>query len=314
MKRIGIIVTALMATATLIIGTSVFAENPNTEPVTSGSWDDGWALISGYTWTGTRYRQERTGSAVSIYVAEPFSESKRVKVNDATANPSDTFQAIKLNLVRDFQTGIYDYNTMTSVFSRTDNLQPAKSTFSSAEWCGHVFENLRIDPDRISGQYMSYFEGESGEVAVAGKEGGILEDNLYILLRDLPDLRDGRSPFLTPGEKRSVYILPSAIQRRMAHTGGLEWVASEIERLPANERITVPAGTFDASVYVVQMGNGREGRFHVEREKPNRIVRWSWSGGPFEETAELSGSIRSLYWNQNREGDEALLRSLGIGS
>ena len=46
---------------------------------------------------------------------------------------------LKLNSVRDFQTGIYHYNVMTSVFARVAAGWPiAKVSFSSQEWCGHV--------------------------------------------------------------------------------------------------------------------------------------------------------------------------------
>ena len=68
-----------------------------------------------------------------IFVTEPFSDSKRVKVDDPRRDPPDTFEVLKLNLVRDFQTGIYDYNTMTSVIVRSDDFEPVKVTFSSDE-------------------------------------------------------------------------------------------------------------------------------------------------------------------------------------
>jgi hypothetical protein len=140
-----------------------------TSPALSGSdrefdatWHDGKAELDGYRLTVSRYGEERKGTAVLVYVTEPFSESKRVKVDDHTKNPSDTFNALKLNAIRDFQTGIYDYNTMVSVFVRSTDFSTAKVTFTSAEWCGHVYEELRFDPDRISGHYYSYFEDESG--------------------------------------------------------------------------------------------------------------------------------------------------------
>src|SRR5688572_26609928 len=101
-------------------------------------WHDGKAELDGYRLTVSRYGQERTGTAVMIFVTEPFSTSKHVKVDNPRANPADTFDALKLNLVRDFQTGIYDYNTMVSVFVRSDTFAPVKVSFSSAEWCGHV--------------------------------------------------------------------------------------------------------------------------------------------------------------------------------
>ncbi len=86
------------------------------EPDFSSFWHDGRAELDGYQWNVTRYGQRRSGECVMIYVTEPFSESKRVKVDDPSRDPDDTFDGLKLNLVWDFQTGLYDYNTMTSVF------------------------------------------------------------------------------------------------------------------------------------------------------------------------------------------------------
>ncbi len=118
-------------------------------------WHDGKAELNGYRLTVSRYGQPRTGRAVAIYVTEPFSKSKRVKVDDPTKNPGGVEDVLKLNLVRDFQTGIYDYNTMVSVFVRSADFSPVKTSFSSAEWCGHVFEEQTFHPGRIHDSQFS---------------------------------------------------------------------------------------------------------------------------------------------------------------
>src|SRR6266545_4351728 len=100
MKLISFVLSAL---ATF----PVFAADPDFDSY----WHDGKAELDGYKFTISRYGQSRKGQGVLVYVTEPFSESKRVKVDDPTKNPADTFDAFKLNAVRDFQTGIYDYNT-----------------------------------------------------------------------------------------------------------------------------------------------------------------------------------------------------------
>ena len=69
---------------------------------------------------------------------------------------------LKLNAVRDFATGIYDYNVMTSTFLRVAAGWPvAKVSFSSQEWCGHVWHQLVPRGGRILGTLHSYFEGEA---------------------------------------------------------------------------------------------------------------------------------------------------------
>jgi len=92
------------------------------DPYFDSYWHDGKAELDGYRLTIARYGQPRAGRGVLVYVAEPFSESQRVKVDDPRQDPADTFDAFKLNLVRDFQTGIYNYSTMVSVFVRSADL------------------------------------------------------------------------------------------------------------------------------------------------------------------------------------------------
>src|ERR1041385_3266626 len=158
----------------LLVTAPVFAADPDFDSY----WHDGKAELNGYNLTVSRYGQPRKGHAVLAYVTEPFSESKRVKVDDPNKNPSDTFDAFKLNAVRDFQTGIYDYNTMVSTFVRSADLTPVKISFSSAEWCGHVYQELLFHPTKIAGQYISYFEGETGPRNLSNNPTGVIEDHL----------------------------------------------------------------------------------------------------------------------------------------
>ncbi len=267
----------------------------------SAHWHDGHAELDGYRLTVSRYGEDRAGYAVMIFVTEPFSESKKVKVNDHTKNPEDTFDALKLNLIRDFQTGIYDYNTMVSVFSRTSDFEPVKISFTSAEWCGHVYTELLFDKTKIQVQNNSYFEDESGTRIVPRPENLVSEDNLFILLRGL------RGDYLKPGESKKVDYLPGVFYSRLAHkTAGV--VAATISRRKGNERVTVPAGEFDTMVYDVS-ADGRNGVFHIEAAYPHRIVRWELAP---DVRGELTGTKRLQYWRLNKEGGEEYLKELGL--
>jgi hypothetical protein len=271
----------------------------------SSHWHDGRAELNGYRLTVNRYGQPRTGHAVLIFVTEPFSRSKNVKLDDPARDPSDTVDVLKLNLVRDFQTGIYDYDTMTSVFSRTDDFAPLKISFTSGEWCGHVYEELRFDDRRLRAQVFSYFEGESEQRDLKRRADAVTEDNLFIRLRGL------RGAYLEPGERVEVSMLPGAFHRRLAHRP-LEWTTAVIERAPAAERVEVPAGTFSTALYTVKTGNGREGRFWIEQAHPHRIIRWEWGPGRAAETGELTGTVRDKYWQLSGNGDERYLEQLGL--
>lgn len=264
-------------------------------------WRDGKAEIDGYRLTVSRYGQRRDGHAALIYVTEPFSASKRVKVDDHTRNPEDTFDVLKLNLVRDFQTGIYDYNTMVSLFVRSNDFDPVKVTFSSAEWCGHVYSELLFDKSKVRWNYQSYFEDESGLGEIDRPEGGLSEDNLFIRLRGL------RGDFLEPGESKVVELLPSAYFSRLSHRE-MAWVVATIHRRAEPETITVPAGEFKTIVYELSAGE-RNGTFYVERAYPHKIVRWELAP---DVSAELTGSQRLAYWRLNNNGDESFLKTLGL--
>jgi hypothetical protein len=292
--------------ATLVFSlVAVWSHAAAQAPEFSGHWHDGRAELNGYRWQVNRYGEDRQGQAVMIFVTEPFSEARKVKVDDPARDPRDTVDVLKLNLVRDFQTGIYDYDTMTSVFSRSGDFSPLKVSFSSAEWCGHVYEELLFERRRLRERYHSYFEGESTEDTIDSKQGGITEDNLFIVLRGL------RGPLLEAGQQTQVPFLPGAFHRRLTHQP-LAWTTAEIERLADPETVETPAGTFTAIVYVVRTAGGREGRFHVEHVYPHRIVRWAWGPGRAAESGELSGTIRVKYWQLNGNGNERYLEELGL--
>jgi hypothetical protein len=301
------------ALAALLLVSALTLGSGGPAPTFESYWEDGRAELSGYRYHVMRYGEAREGQAVMITVTEPFSESKRVKVDDPSKNPADTFEAVKMNLVRDFQTGIYDYNTMTSVFVRSRDFSPVKVSFASSEWCGNVYEEIQVDPGAVRQTLRSYFEGESGERSLARPPSGVLEDQLFVLLRGL------RGDFLRPGERRTVALLPSSVGRRLAHRP-LAWVNAAIARSPKPERVTVAAGAFSADLYRVTTADARTGSFWVEHAYPHRIVRWSWAGGAAQgrkgseatESAELAGSARLRYWELHGNGQETFLRQLGL--
>ena len=286
-------------------------------------WQDGRAELDGYRYSITRYGQPRTGTAVLVYVTEPFSEARRVKVDHPTPGSPDVVEALKLNLVRDFQTGIYDYNTMMSLFTRSRDFSPMKIAFSSQEWCGQVYEEMLFERYHVADHYQSYFENETDMRRLTLQKNGIAEEELFIRLRDL------REEWIPAGQKRKVPFLPAAFYRRLTHRP-LIWTEATIEHGRGIESVAVPAGRFDATRYVVRVADGREGDFWVERAYPHRILRWSWKpaasaagtaagrerGGwaPAEglDSGELTGSQRLPYWQLHNPGDERYLTELGL--
>jgi hypothetical protein len=211
---------------------------------------------------------------------------------------------MKLNAVRDFQTGVYDYNVMTSTFLRVaDGWPVAKVSFSSQEWCGHVWHQLVPRGDRVGGVFHSYFDGEAdGKEALERPEGGVFEDALPVVLRGW------RREYLEAGQSRTVPFLPSLLQARLNHTP-LAWTTARLSRSPATEAVRVPAGRFEATVYTVEVEGGRRLTFAIEAASPYRLLRQT---GPDGEELALTGSARMAYWKLSAPGGEKHLRDIGL--
>ena len=267
-------------------------------------WGDGRAELNGYRLTQPRYGVNRAGSAVLVFVTEDFSDSLRVKADPGKHPAADVHPVLKLNVVRSFQTGIYDYNTMTSVFARVAAGWPvAKVSFSSQEWCGHVWHQIVPGKDGVSGIFHSYFDGEAdGKDALPLPEGGVFEDALPILLRGW------NGEYLKAGESRTVPFLGSLFASRMAHRP-LAWGRATISRAASAIEVKVPAGTFAAVVYTVTEEGGPRSTYAFEAATPFRLLRRSSDAG---DDAVLLGSTRQPYWKQNGPEGEKFLKELGL--
>ena len=267
-------------------------------------WGDGRAELNGYRLTQPRYGVNRQGSAVLVFVTEDFSDSLRVKADPGKHPATDVYPVMKLNFIRSFQTGIYDYNTMTSVFARVAAAWPvAKVSFSSQEWCGHVWHQIVPGAGGVSGIFHSYFDGEAdGKDALPLPEGGVFEDALPILLRGW------NGEYLKAGESRTVPFLGSLYASRLAHKP-LAWRRATISRAAAASEVKVPAGTFAAVLYTVAEEGGAKATYAFEAAPPFRLLRRSSDAG---DDAVLLGSSRQPYWQQNGPDGEKFLKELGL--
>ncbi len=159
-------------------------------------WGDGNAEINIYSMIQNRYGEEREAQVVLIYVTEPFNLKKQVKTDQFNDKDDSKLNVIKLNRIKKFQTGIYQYNIMSSVFSSIDKYKigdmeypegsPIKISFSSQEWCGLTHHQLNRTIKGFSSTSHSYFEtevDESSNLEITGNT--YFADNLYIDVREL---------------------------------------------------------------------------------------------------------------------------------
>ena len=273
-------------------------------------WGDGQAELAGYDLTTVRYGEPRRGTAVAIFVTEPFREAERVKAEQAGPG---AFQVLKLNLAQDFQTGIYDYHLMTSAFVAVEPAAglpagaPVKVSFSAQEWCGHVYQQALFGPDGADLTLHSYFEGEADREDELAGGPGLTEDALPVWARGLA------WPEVAPGETATVPVLTSLERSRLAHRPAA-WEEAELSRSADTRQVTVPAGTFEveeARATIRGATGERTWIFQVEKAHPHRIVAWETSDG---ERAELLGADRLAYWKLNAPGGEKYLERLGLPS
>lgn len=271
-------------------------------------WGDGRAELAGYDLVKPRYGEERRGTAVAIFVTEPFHGGARVKAEEAGPG---TFQVLKLNLAQDFPTGIYDYRLMTSAFVALEPVAglpagaPAKVSFSAQEWCGHVYQQALFRGGGADVSLHSYFEGEADEEARLPGGPGLSEDTLLLWARGLA------WPEVAPGETATVPVLTSLERSRLRHRPAA-WEGAELARPAGSRQVDVPAGTFEVTEARATLRGAtgeRTWTFWVEKADPNRIVAWATSDG---ERAELLGADRLPYWELNGPGGEEYLERLGL--
>ncbi len=165
-------------------------------------WYSGTAEITSYSLMQERYGEIREGTAVNIFVTEDFLPDAQVKANNAS---EENISVMKLNQMKNFNTGIYPYSIMTSTFSPIATKEhPLKITNSVQEWCGQVYMQLNTRDD-FEIESHSYFQGEADQKLSLPKT--YLENELWNLIRINPEE-------LPTGD---VMIIPSFEYLRLRH-------------------------------------------------------------------------------------------------
>lgn len=269
------------------------------------SWGDGQAELASYSLAYPRYGSARPGTAVTIFVSETFANSLRVKSDPGIRGKEDEFQVMKLNLIEDFQTGIYDYNLMLSSFVALESVNGrppgvlSKATWSSQEWCGNLFKEAVVEEGVVRVSSHSYFDGEGDqEVREVTPLGALAsEDALMVWARGMA------WPVLQSGQSLTVPAL-GALQGARFKKGPVRVGKLELSRSAQSRKIAVPAGEFEVEEFTAVFDGGPRRTYLVEKVAPHRIVSYGDSDGL---KAELLAVERMKYWELNKpEGLSAL--------
>lgn len=274
-------------------------------PVTFGDyWYQGKAEITSYKLKQARYGELHDGDAVLIYVTEDFSEKKQVKLDRPDEAGDDAVKVLKLNALRNFNTGVYPYTVMTSAFSPVDrdrHPRTLKITTSVQEWCGHAFVQLNLQDDQYHVQQYSYFESEGDRNEEL--EAVITEDEIWTTIRLNPD-------DLPTGE---VTMIPGTLYQRFDHTA---WRTVNATAILMPETYEPEIMVYNL-VYYPELNRTLTIRFR--RDFPHEIESWEEvefaSDGTTKElvtTAVRNKRLMLDYWTKNSVVDVGLRRELGL--
>src|SRR5690606_28808422 len=145
-------------------------------------WYGGKAEITSYSLMQERYGEIREGTAVNIFVTEDFLPEVQVKANNFS---EENISVLKLNQMKNFNTGIYPYSIMSSTFSPIAHSgHPLKVSSGVQEWCGQVYMQLN-NRDNFEIESHSYFEGEADQKLSLPKTW--VENEIWNLIRINPE-------------------------------------------------------------------------------------------------------------------------------
>ncbi|MCI2228129.1 septum formation inhibitor Maf [Polaribacter sp. MSW13] len=257
-------------------------------------WYSGKAELNSYELKQSRYGEIRNGEVVLVFVTEPFSLSKQVKLDHPQKAGSDHISVMKLNNIRKFTTGIYDYSIVTSTFTPIDSkIYPhtLKSNTSIQEWCGHTFTQLNLNDKGYQIKQFSYFETDGDTEIIIPK--ALLEEELMTRIR----LQKGQLPL---GEVDMIF---STIYSRFAYQK-LKTTKAKISKTASDSII---------KYNIEYLNYDRKISIDVQNEFPYKILSWTEDNGNGLITeARLKKSINEPYWSQKSLTDEAKRKELEL--
>lgn len=267
--------------------------------------------MSRYELSQARYGQLNRGYAVMVFVTEEFDAKSQVKIESHPSPWATT--VLKLNRIKRFNTGIYDYSLMTSAFSSIDTNHyktVLKLTTSIQDWCGHIWLQLNNHHNFYTIKSFSYFQESGDENTKLSAD--LLEDGIWNQIRLDPSS-------LAIGSHK---MIPSAEYSRMLHKKfraydveiGKEKYTGTKFRLPQTDKQNL----LQYTIHYPELN--RKLMIVYEKNFPYQIAGWQdtfksgWGkrAQVLTSSAKLTHVVRSAYWKQNTLKDKALRKKLGL--
>jgi len=279
-----------------LVGCGVNPRSGVDEDQFSKYWYQGKAEINVFDLEQYRYGEKREGTAVMIFVTEDFSKRHQVKLDNPENAGADARKVLKMNMTREFVTGVYPYNTMLSVFTPVyDEDNAFKITASVTEWCGQSFTQMNWKNGSYRAQLFSYFESEGDQEL---KLEGPSEDEIFNTIR--------LNPSIVP--EGDVRLIPSLIFQRFSH------IPLKVERASISKR-KISGNQEELSLEYKTINRKLVVRY--QQFFPYEILSWeemqAKPDGSVERTIGTRRNMEKLdYWNRNGLQDEELRRALGF--
>ena len=267
-------------------------------------WYAGKAELNHFNLTQVRYGEKRPSDAVLIYVTEDFLRDKQVKKE---FGDDESVSVLKLNSVKKFTTGIYDYSIMTSIFTPLDfrkHPTSLKLTFSSQEWCGQSFAQMNMRNGKLHYQERSYFQAE-GDIDKT-LDATYVEEDVWTRIRIEPQM-------LPLGK---ITMVPSQEFMRLFHKSLKAYDAEASLVLQVNDQ---KSGGQEFYIYTLRYPElDRTLKISCQSAFPYKILSW-------EETTDASNPAKALttkavarktmmlpYWELNKNENEVYRDSLQL--
>ncbi len=288
---------AIITTILLSCSSENLAQNnkySELKPEFGNYWYQGKAEVSTYNLVQERYGQLRNGYVVNIYVTEDVSKSKQVKLDNPDKSPNDKITVLKLNQIKRFETGVYDYSIMSSIFTPIElNQYPntIKSTLTIQDWCGQTFAQSNLKGNNIQIKSMSYFEREGDSDIKINKT--LTEDELWTRIRI--------NPSSIPLGKTS--ILPTLLYNRFKHT------PFKVEEATISQSESANIYTLTVQYNTIK----RYLKINFNATFPYEILGWEESITDGMVTkATLANTTMTAYWTKNGNEYGGLRDSLAL--
>jgi hypothetical protein len=237
-----------------------------------------------------------------IFVTEDFLTDKQVKYEFWPRQSA--VPILKLNAYRRFNTGLYPYTLLTSVFKPTAPVDaPAlKVAATVQEWCGMAYTQL----NRRQGQWQvdahSYFQAEGDRQFNVPEAPS--EDAAWIQVR--------RDPTALP--TGSGQMVPALLYLRLLHKP-LQSYQAQMERAKQQDS---PFSDQPLDIWTVRYPElGRQLSIHYDPAPPHLILGWEERGpglGGRELTTRgtLTHVMMEDYWSHHDLSDAPMRDKLGL--